>query len=311
MVNLDSKIYVAGHEGMVGSSCWRLLKQKGYKNLIGRSRVELNLRDQNSVKEFFSKEKPDVVIDAAAKVGGIMANNSYPYEFLMENLQIQNNLIEFSFSSNVKKFLFLGSSCIYPKLATQPIKEGSLLSGRLETTNEGYAIAKIAGLKSCEYINRQYGRDFISLMPTNLYGPNDNFDLTTSHVIPAMIRKFHEAKSLLSDVSLWGTGTPMREFLHVDDLARAVFHLFRQESKDTLYNVGSGKDISIHDLALIVQNVVGHKGKVVWDKSNPDGTPKKLLDISKISKSGWEPSIELEIGIHKVYQWYLQSNYNV
>ena len=303
----NSKIFIAGHKGMVGSACWRLLKEAGYNNLIGKSSKDLDLRNQLDVKNFFYSEMPDFVIDAAAKVGGIMANKENLYQFLIDNTQIQNNLIKSSFDFNVKKFIFLGSSCIYPKLSKQPIKEDYLLSGPLEPTNEGYAIAKISGLKMCEFINKKYKRDFISLMPTNLYGPNDNFDLESSHVIPGMIRKFHEAKENNSNVNLWGTGKPMREFLHVEDLAKAVYIFLKNKTDYNFYNIGTGKDISIYELAKLIQNIVGHKGKILWDKSRPDGTPKKLLDISRISSTGWAPLYNIENGIKNAYNWYLNN----
>jgi GDP-L-fucose synthase len=290
---------------MVGSAVWRLLDAKGYSNLIMKSSQEMDLRNQAAVQDFFEKERPNVVIDAAAKVGGIWANQQHPYTFLMENLQIQNNLIEASHQYGCEKFIFLGSSCIYPKFAPQPIKEEYLLTGALEPTNEGYAIAKIAGVKACEAIRKQYGKDFVSLMPTNLYGPFDNFDLQSSHVLPAMIRKFHEAKLKQDPVELWGSGTPLREFLHVDDLAEAVVFAVENRLEEHLYNVGSGKDISILELANLVQKVVGHQGEMVWDKNKPDGTPRKLMDSSKFLSLGWKPKIDLEQGIEDTYQWFL------
>lgn len=306
------KIFIAGHKGMVGSAIWRSLESKGYTNLIGRSSKELDLRNQASVKEFFTKEKPDVVIDAAARVGGIMANNTYPYQFLMENLQIQNNLIDAALQSDVQKFIFLGSSCIYPKMAHQPLEEEYLLTGPLEPTNEWYAIAKIAGVKACEAIRKQYGKDFVSLMPTNLYGPFDNFDLHTSHVLPAMTRKFHEAKTNgHTPVELWGSGTPMREFLHVDDLADAVVFALENRLEDNLYNVGTGTDLTIKELAELIQKIVGYEGEIIWDSTKPDGTPRKLMDVSKLTAAGWQAKIGLEEGIKSTYQWFLenQSNY--
>lgn len=309
MLSKDSKIYIAGHKGMVGSSCWNLLDSAGYTNLLGRSSKELDLRNFTDVKHFYQSEKPDYVIDAAATVGGIMANKKNLFKFLIENSQIQNNLIKLSFDFNVKKFIFLGSSCIYPRFSKQPIKEDYLLSGKLESTNEGYAIAKIAGLKMCEYIKKQHEKEFLSLMPTNLYGPNDNFDLESSHVIPAMIRKFHEAKKNNSDVVLWGSGKPFREFLHVNDLARAILLILKESPKEFFYNVGTGKDISILELSKLIQKIVGHRGKIIWDTKKPDGTPKKLLDISKIKKLGWSPSINLEKGLKDTYEFYL--NYHV
>lgn len=305
MISKNSKIYIAGHNGMVGSAIWRVLSAKGYKNLIGKNRGELDLRNTNDVLNFIKTENPDVIIDAAAKVGGILHNSRFGYQFLMENLQIQNNLIDGAFQYNVKNFIFLGSSCIYPKYATQPIKEEYILSGNLEATNQWYAVAKIAGLKACEAIRKQYGLNYVSLMPTNLYGYFDNYDLETSHVLPAMIRKFHEAKiNNKSEVILWGSGTPMREFLFVDDLATAVLFCLENQLKDHVYNVGTGKDITIKDLAIIIQRITGFEGKVSWDRTKPDGTPKKLLDVSKINKEGWVYSTELIDGIEKTYKWF-------
>jgi len=307
-MNLNSKIYIAGHNGMVGKAIWNALSAKGYTNLIGKSSKELDLRDQQAVKDFFETTQPDIVIDAAARVGGILANNNFPYNFLMENLQIQNNLIDFSFKYNVKKFIFLGSSCIYPKLAPQPLQEESLLTAPLEPTNEWYAIAKITGVKACEALKKQFGKDFISLMPTNLYGTHDNFDLETSHVMPAMIRKFHEAKIAgNTPVELWGTGTPKREFLHVQDLAEAVVFSIENQLNESLYNIGSGTDITIKDLALIIQEITGHTGEIIWNTSKPDGTPRKLMDVSKIKQAGWESKIELKEGIKNTYNWFLQN----
>lgn len=302
----ELKIYIAGHHGMVGSAIWRNLDAKGYTNLIGKTSAELDLRNQQAVEDFFVDVKPDVVIDAAARVGGIMANSSHPYQFLMENLQIQNNLIDGAHRHDVKKFIFLGSSCIYPRLAPQPLKEEYLLTSELEPTNEWYAIAKIAGVKACEAIRKQYAKDFVSLMPTNLYGPNDNFDLQSSHVLPAMIRKFHEAKlNNNSAVTLWGTGKPLREFLHVDDLANAVVFAFENTLAQNLYNVGTGTDLSIQSLTELIQKIVGHTGHIIWDVSKPDGTPRKLMDVSKMEQSGWSASIGLEEGIKSTYEWFL------
>ena len=293
---------------MVGSAVWRALEAKGYSNLIGKTSSELDLRNQHAVNEFYSLEKPEVVIDAAAKVGGILANNDYPYQFLMENMQIQNNLIDGAFESRIEKFIFLGSSCIYPKFAPQPLKEEYLLTDSLEPTNEWYAIAKITGVKACQSIRKQFDKDYVSLMPTNLYGFNDNFDLKSSHVLPAMIRKFHEAKeNNHSPVTLWGSGTPMREFLFVDDLAQAVIYALENKLSEHLYNVGSGKDITIKELAETIQKAVGHKGEIVWDSSKPDGTPRKLMDVSKMKAMGWTYSTELNEGIEKTYKWFLKN----
>ena len=293
---------------MVGSAVWRALDNNGYTNLIGLSRSELNLRNQQAVLEFYKEEKPEIVIDAAAKVGGILANNDYPYDFLMQNMQIQNNLIDGAFNSGVEKFIFLGSSCIYPKFASQPLKEEYLLTDSLEPTNEWYAIAKISGVKACQAIRNQYGKDYVSLMPTNLYGYFDNFDLKSSHVLPAMLRKFHEAKvNGNSAVELWGSGSPMREFLFVDDMAEAVVFALENELPEFLYNIGSGKDVTIKELAETIQGVVGFKGNILWDKSKPDGTPRKLMDVSKMRDLGWSYSTELTEGIEKTYQWFLEN----
>ena len=284
-ISKESKIYIAGHNGMVGSACWRALESKGYNNIIGFSSKELDLRDQRAVFEMLEREKPKAIIDAAAKVGGILANSTYPYEFLMDNMLIQNNLIKAAHELDISKFIFLGSSCIYPKMAPQPLKEEYLLTGPLEETNQWYAIAKISGVKLIEALRKQYNRDYVSLMPTNLYGPGDNYDLETSHVLPAMLRKFHEAKeNNHADVVLWGTGTPKREFLHVDDLANAVVFALENKMEESLYNVGSGEEISIKELAELIQEITGHKGNIVWDKSKPDGTPRKFLDSTKLFK---------------------------
>jgi GDP-L-fucose synthase len=291
---------------MVGSAIWRALEGKGYNNLIGRTSKELDLKNQHAVTVFFETEKPEIVIDAAARVGGILANNENPYTFLMQNLQIQNNLIDAALKIDVQKFVFLGSSCIYPKLAPQPLKEKYLLTGPLEPTNEWYAIAKIAGVKACEAIQRQYGKKFISLMPTNLYGAHDNFDLKTSHVLPAMIRKFHDAKlNNHSTVKLWGSGTPKREFLLVDDLADAVHFSLVNNLKDSLYNIGTGEDITIKELAETIQQIVGHQGSIEWDSDKPDGTPRKLMDISKMKNEGWQSTVGLKAGVEKTYKWFL------
>ena len=304
-ISKDSRIYIAGHNGMVGSACWRLLEKEGYHNLIGKTSKELDLRNQNDVYNYLEQEQPEVIIDAAARVGGILANNTYPYEFLMDNMLIQNNLIKTAHELDIEKFIFLGSSCIYPRMAPQPIKEEYLLTGPLEETNQWYAIAKIAGVKLIEALRKQYNRDYVSLMPTNLYGPGDNYDLKTSHVLPAMIRKFHEAKlNGQSDVVLWGTGTPKREFLHVDDLARAVFFAIENRLEESLYNVGSGSEISIKELAKLVQKIIRHNGEIIWDKSKPNGTPRKLLDSSKFLNLSFNISILLENGIKKVYNSY-------
>ena len=302
-----SKIYIAGHRGMVGSAVWRALEKEGYTNLIGRTSAALDLRNQAAVREFITTEKPVAIIDAAARVGGILANSQYQYEFLMENMQIQNNLIDAAHKNEIEKFIFLGSSCIYPKLAPQPLKEEYLLTGALEPTNEGYAIAKISGVRLCKAIRDQYNKDFVSLMPTNLYGPNDNFDLKTSHVLPAMIRKFHEAKeNNNASVTLWGSGTPMREFLHVADLAKAVVFAVENILPEHLYNVGTGTDVTIKQLAETIQKVVGHTGKINWDRSKPDGTPRKLMDVSKMNALGWKAEIELEKGVEMTYEWFLK-----
>jgi GDP-L-fucose synthase len=302
-VEKSAKIYVAGHNGMVGSALVRKLQIEGYSNIVTRTSKDLDLRNQQAVEQFFSKEKPDYVFLAAAKVGGIVANNTYRAEFIYDNLQIQNNVIHYSYLSCVKKLLFLGSSCIYPKLAPQPLKEEYLLSGYLEKTNEPYAIAKIAGLKMCEAYRSQYGCNFISAMPTNLYGPNDNYDLQNSHVLPALIRKFHAAKvEDKPDVEIWGTGAPMREFLHVDDLADASIFLMNYYSESEFVNVGTGNDISIKDLALLIKKVVGYMGELNFDTSKPDGTPRKLMDVSKINQLGWKHQINLEEGIKLVYE---------
>ena len=307
-MNLNTKIFIAGHKGMVGSAIWRVLSKKGYTNLIGARSETLDLRNQEAVRDFITNQKPEIIIDAAAKVGGILANKDFPYQFLMENMQIQNNLISTAFELGIDKFIFLGSSCIYPKLAPQPLKEEYLLTGALETTNEWYALAKITGVKSCQAIRNQFGKDYVSLMPTNLYGTHDNFDLNSSHVLPAMIRKFHEGKiNNNCPVTLWGSGTPLREFLFVDDLAEAVVFALENNLPDYLYNIGTGKDLTIKELASLIQKIVGHKGKIIWDNSKPDGTPRKLLDISKISSLGWQPKIPLEDGIKLVYDSYRES----
>lgn len=309
----NSKIYIAGHRGMVGSALVRLLEKEGYNNLLLRSSSELDLRNEQAVSDFFKAERPEYVFLAAGKVGGIMANQNYPAEFIYDNLMIQNNIIHYSYKEGVKKLLFLGSSCIYPKMAPQPLKEEYLLTGKLEPSNEPYAIAKIAGIKMCQAYRTQYGCNFISVMPTNLYGTNDNYDLNNSHVLPALIRKFHEAKlqeaSILTPQSstpqpvvVWGTGSSMREFLHVDDLATACLFLMQNYNEAGLINIGTGTDISIADLAEMVKNIVGYKGEIVFDKTKPDGTPRKLMDVSKLKNLGWDASIALREGIEQVYK---------
>jgi len=308
MISKESVIYIAGHRGMVGSAIWRQLSEQGYTNLIGLTSSELDLKDQKAVAEFFATKKPDVVIDAAAKVGGILANNTFPYQFLMENMQIQNNLIDAALKNDVEKFIFLGSSCIYPKLAPQPLKEEYLLTDSLEPTNEWYAVAKITGIKTCEAIRKQFGKDYVSLMPTNLYGTHDNFDLNTSHVLPAMIRKFHEAKeNNNAPVTLWGSGTPMREFLFVDDMAASVVFALENILPEHLYNVGTGVDLTIKELAELIQKVTGHTGEILWDSEKPDGTPRKLMDVSKMHELGWKHKVDLENGITRTYQWFLEN----
>jgi GDP-L-fucose synthase len=338
-MNKNSRIYVAGHKGLVGSAITRKLQSEGYPNLVLRSHRELDLMRQAEVEVFFKKEKPEFVFLAAAKVGGILANNTYPAEFIYENLLVESNVIHSSYEAGVKKLLFLGSSCIYPRDCPQPMKEEYLLSGKLEPTNEPYAIAKIAGIKMCQSYNRQYGTRFISVMPTNLYGPGDNFDLETSHVLPALIRKFHEARagdqrseiggrtqdsastlkrsapptsrerserSSGSSVTLWGTGTPMREFLHVDDLADACVFLMNHYEESEIVNIGVGKDISISELADLIKDIVGFKGTVRYDRTKPDGTPRKLLDVSRLQALGWQPKISLRQGIERTYRWYVE-----
>ncbi len=297
-----SKIYVAGHRGMVGSAVVRRLQKEGFENLVLRTSKELDLRNQQAVEGFFALEKPDYVFLAAAKVGGILANNTYRAEFIYDNLMIQNNVIHQAWKNEVTKLMFLGSSCIYPKMAPQPLKEEYLLTGLLEPTNEPYAIAKIAGIKLCDAYRAEYGCNFISVMPTNLYGPNDNYDLHNSHVLPALIRKFHEAKiNNEPQVTVWGTGTPLREFLHVDDLADACLFLMKEYNEPGFVNIGSGTDISIAGLAEMVKEIVGYQGKIVYDSSKPDGTPRKLMDVTKLKKLGWQSTISLRDGIGKVY----------
>ena len=302
----DSRIYVAGHRGLVGSAIWRELQRQGFTHLIGRKRAELDLLDGAAVQNFYATEKPEFVFIAAAKVGGIHANSTQPANFLFENLQIQNHLIHGAHVGGVKKLLFLGSSCIYPKLAPQPLKEEHLLTGPLEPTNEWYAVAKIAGIKMCQAYRRQYGRDFISAMPTNMYGPNDNYDLQNSHVLPALIRKFHEAKiSGASTVTCWGSGSPLRELLHSDDLGRACVFLMRHYSEEQFINVGSGSELTIREMAGLVKRAVGFPGEIVWDTSKPDGTPRKLMDSSRLFALGWKPEVDLETGIGLAYQDFL------
>jgi GDP-L-fucose synthase len=303
----SSKIFIAGHNGMVGSAVVRSLVKAGYQNLVVKNRSELDLTSQAETIEFIQDEKIDVIIDAAAKVGGILANDTYPYDFIMQNMLIQNNLIQAAVENKIQKFIFLGSSCIYPKMAQQPLKEEYLLTGSLEPTNEWYAIAKIAGIMACRAARKQMGLNAVSLMPTNLYGFNDNFDLQGSHVLPAMIRKFHEAKENNTDITLWGTGSPYREFLHVDDMAAATLFALENNLEDDLYNIGFGSDLSIKELAELVQKIVGHQGTIIWDKSKPDGTPKKLMDSGKLRKLGWEPKINLEVGIRITYDWFLEN----
>jgi GDP-L-fucose synthase len=307
-MNKDAKIYVAGHRGLVGSAIVRRLQADGYDNLVFRTSKELDLREQQAVRDFFAAEKPDYVILAAAKVGGILANDTYPAEFIYDNLMMEVNIIRSSYENQVKKLLALGSTCIYPKLAAQPLKEEYLLSGPLEPTNEWYAVAKIAGIKMCQAYQRQYGCKFIAAMPTNLYGPGDNFDLEKSHVLPAMIRKFHEAKlGQKPAVTLWGTGKALREFLHVDDLADACLFLMEKYEDPDIINIGTGQDLSIADLACIVRDVVGFEGGIVYDASKPDGTPRKLVDVSKINNFGWRAQIGLREGLAQTYQWFLDN----
>jgi GDP-L-fucose synthase len=303
------KIYITGHLGMVGSACWKNLRTKGDYDLIGKTSTELDLRSQKDVKSFFNNERPNIVIHAAARVGGIFANSSNPYEFLMDNLLIQNNVISSSFKYDVEKFIFLGSSCIYPKNSKQPIKEKYLLGGYLEETNQWYSLAKISGLKLIEALSIQYGKNFFSLMPTNLYGPNDNYDLENSHVLPAMLRKFHEAKlNNNSDVILWGTGEPKREFLHVDDLAEIVSYFVENDANQSFLNVGSSDEISIKNLARLIQEIVGHEGDILWDKNKPDGTKRKLLDCTELHKLGLKSKISLNEGIRNTYENYINEN---
>ena len=304
-MDTESKIYVAGHRGLVGSAIVRNLKEKGYKNIIGKTHTEVDLMDQKAVKSFFEVEKPEYVFLAAAKVGGIVANTTYPADFIMENLIIECNVIKTAHKYGVRKLMFLGSSCIYPKMCPQPIKEEYLLSGYLEETNEAYALAKIAGLKMCQYYNKQYDTKFISVMPTNLYGPYDNFDLDTSHVLPALIRKMHEAKiENNAFVEIWGTGTPLREFLHSDDMADACVFLMETYKGNDFFNIGTGKEISIKDLAYMVKKIIGFEGELKFNIDKPDGTPRKLLDVSRLEKAGWKYRVELKDGIKGAYEWF-------
>jgi len=309
-VRNEDRIYIAGHTGLVGSAICRYLEKKGYECIISKSHKELDLKNQKQVKDFFSKEKPEYVFLAAAKVGGILANNTYPAEFIYDNLMIQSNVIHYAFKYNVKKLLFLGSSCIYPKYSKQPIKEEYLLDGKLEKTNEAYAIAKIAGIKMCQAYNKQYNTKFISAMPTNLYGPNDNFDMNNSHVLAALIRKFYESKLYSKPyVEIWGTGSPKREFLYVDDLAEACIFLMNNYSDSEIINIGVGKDISIKELAFLIKDIIKYDGEIIFDKSKPDGTPRKLLDITRLSNLGWKARTSLREGIKKTLKWF-ENNYD-
>lgn len=304
----NSKIYVAGHRGLVGSAIVRKLQEKGYTNILGKTHKELDLMSSIEVENFFKEEKPEYVFLAAAKVGGIYANSNYPADFIYENLQIQNNVIGNAYKYGVKKLMFLGSSCIYPKMCPQPIKEEYLLSGYLEETNEAYALAKIAGLKMCEFFNKQYGTNFISVMPTNLYGPYDNFHPEKSHVMPALIRRFHEAKvSEAKEVVVWGSGAPLREFLYSEDMADACIYLMENYEGDDFFNIGTGKEITIRGLSELIKEVVGYEGEIVWDTTKPDGTPRKLLDVSRLEKAGWKYKMELKNGIREVYKWFIEN----
>lgn len=306
-----SKIYVAGHRGLAGSAIFRKLQSKGFNNLVARTSQELDLRDRSAVFRFFSEQQPEYVFLAAAKVGGIIANNNYPVDFINDNIKIQTNVIEAAFETGVKKLMFLGSTCIYPKMAPQPLKEEYLLTGELEPTNEAYAMAKIVGIKLCQAYNRQYGTDYIAAMPTNLYGPNDNYDLQSSHVLPALLRKFHDAKEKGSSVvELWGTGTPRREFLHADDLADACVFLMNNYSGSEIINIGVGDDIEIRALADKIRKLVGYEGDIVYDTSKPDGTPRKLVDVTKINGLGWKSEISLDEGLKSTYEWF-KENYAV
>jgi GDP-L-fucose synthase len=302
----DSKIYVAGHRGLVGSALERRLRGQGYHNLVFRTREEMDLEDQRAVFDFFAAERPEYVFLAAARVGGILANNTFPADFIRSNLVIQLNVVEAAYRTGVAKLMFLGSSCIYPKHAPQPIREEYLLTGTLEPTNQPYAVAKIAGIELCNSYNRQYGTNYVSVMPTNLYGPGDNFDLQNSHVLPALLRKFHEAKEAgAPSVTVWGSGTPRREFLHVDDMADACVFLMERYDSSDIVNIGCGQDVSIAELAEVVRRAVGYEGEIEYDRSKPDGTPRKLLDVSRLSALGWSPSVPLEDGVRHTYAWYL------
>ncbi len=303
----DSKIFVAGHRGLVGSAIVRLLEAEGFTNIVTRTSSELDLTDQAATKAFFETERPEYVFLAAAKVGGIIANKTYSGEFIHKNLSVQGNVIHSAYETGVKKLIFLGSSCIYPRLAPQPIKEEYLLTGELEPTNKAYALAKIAGIVQCQSYNTQYGTNFVSVMPTNLYGPNDNYDLENSHVLPALIRKFHEAKQTGDKVTLWGTGSAKREFLHVDDLANAVLHLMETYDSSEIVNIGTGEDISIKEVAEMIREIVGYEGEIIWDTEKPDGTPRKLLDVSRLHGLGWKHSIALVDGIKSTYAQYLKN----
>jgi GDP-L-fucose synthase len=308
MIYKTSKIYITGHSGMVGSAVFKEFKSNGFKHIIYKSSKELDLRNQNQVNDFILKEKPDLIIDAAAVVGGILANDKNPYKFLMDNMLIQNNLIDAAVKNNIENFFFLGSSCIYPKFSRQPIKEEYLLTDSLEQTNQWYAIAKISGVKLIESVRKEYGFNYVSFMPTNLYGPNDNYDPETSHVLPGLISKFHKAKLNNSKfVELWGDGTPLREFLHVNDLSKALFFATSKKLNDTIYNVGSEDEVSIKDLADLISTKIGFKGDIIWNKDFPNGTPRKKIDSSKLNKLGWNPQIRLSEGIDEVYKWYIKN----
>ena len=312
IIDKASKIYIAGHLGMVGSSCWRILNDAGYNNLIGENSNNLDLRNQRDVYNYIKTNKPDIIIDAAAKVGGILANDTYPYDFIMDNMLIQNNLIDSAHKLGIKNFIFLGSSCIYPKNANQPLKEEYLLTDSLEPTNQWFAIAKISGVKSIQALRRQYKRNYLTLMSTNLYGPNDNFNLINSHVLPAMLMKFHSAVlNNHTDVNLWGSGKPMREFLYVDDLSYAILFAIENNLKDNIYNIGTGTEITINNLAKTIQAVTAHKGNIFWDRSKPDGTLRKILDISKIKKLGYYHRNSLNDGLIKTYKWFLDNQNSI